>query len=607
LPDTLESTTPAVTEAGSRPLAGILGALFVGVVVAVDPRGLVPSGPARWTVSLVVMGAAVCVLVLRPVRAERVTGGLWLALIAWMFVASIAGADALHAWIGTPDRRLGWLAWCTFPLLFVCGQAVAAEPRRRVVMRGASVAAALLGVWCAFERIGWSLIDESFAGHRVGGPFGQPAYVGAAAVLLAPMAAGVAFDRGSARGWRVAGAFGAGASAVALLLSQTRGAWVGAVVALALLGARHGRVVRRRWREVALVVAAIGALFAVTPLGGRVAGAFDLGHGTTRGRFDDWTVGARVVERHPVFGAGPEGYRVVFPQVVSESYAARHGTDVIPDRAHNGIIDVAADGGVVAGLLYAALLAVLVAIAWRSLRGRDPLTVALACGIVAYVVQQQFLFPLSEIDPLFWVAAGMLVATRRPLPSSSRSPGPARRVHRVVPAAIALCVAFGAMMGAREILADRLLARAADAPGATGLHDADRATRLRPDSIRAWYVAARIAARGPAITDVDAAIARVEHGLQRSPRDPALRVLDADLLVERAVRSGLDDDRNRARAVVVRDLQDAPEERDLWLDRAAVAHLGGDLAAERAATVRADRLRPGAAPPPATSVGGEKS
>src|SRR5260221_12440537 len=106
----MESTTTAVTGAARRPVAVayVLGALFVGPVIAVDPSGLVPSGPARWTVTLVVMGAAMFGLLLRPVRAERLTGLVWLALVAWLFLASIAGADALHAWIGTPDRRLGW-------------------------------------------------------------------------------------------------------------------------------------------------------------------------------------------------------------------------------------------------------------------------------------------------------------------------------------------------------------------------------------------------------------------------------------------------------------------------------------------------------------------
>ena len=29
--------------------------------------------------------------------------------------------------------------------------------------------------------------------------------------------------------------------------------------------------------------------------------------------------------------------------------------------------------------------------------------------MLAYVVQQQFLFPLAELDPIFWILVGMLV------------------------------------------------------------------------------------------------------------------------------------------------------------------------------------------------------
>ena len=567
-------------------LARTLAVLFVAAVVTVDPVGLVPTGPARWTVMTVVAIVAAVAALRRRVIVDRLTGALFGGLLLSLFVAACFGADRLYAWIGTPDRRLGWFAWCLFGLVFVCGQSLRDALDRRTVVRGAAVASVALGVWCAFERAGWSLLDESFAGHRAGGPFGQPAYVGAAAALLAPLALALACDRLDSRLWRAIGFTGACGGAAALLLSQTRGAWVGAVVAAGVWSVRHPSLVRRRWREVVLGGVAVAVLFAVTPLGGRATSAFDFGGGTTRGRFDDWSVGARVVEHHPVLGLGPEGYRVVFPQYVGADYVRRHGTEVVPDRAHNGIIDVAASGGVLAGGLYAALLAVLVLCAWRALRSGDPLVVGVAVAVLAYVVQQQFLFPLNEIDPLFWIVAGMLVVTTR----SERLFGV--RVPVMVPAVLVVCGVFAFEMGAREVQADRLLRRAAGAPAATGLRDADHATRLRPDSIRTWYVAARIAARGPALTDVDAAVARVERGLRESPRDPALRQLDADLLTERAVRSGLAGDRARARTVVDADLVDAPNDPGLWLDRAEIARLDGDAATERAARSRADALQP---------------
>jgi hypothetical protein len=71
---------------------------------------------------------------------------------------------------------------------------------------------------------------------------------------------------------------------------------------------------------------------------------------------------------------------------------------------------------------------------------------------------------------------------------------------------------------------------------------ADRATSLRPDDIDAWYVAAQVASSGPSLLAVDAGLDRVEAGRDRSPRDPALADLNEALLVERALRSGLDED-----------------------------------------------------------------
>ena len=257
---------------------------------------------------------------------------------------------------------------------------------------------------------------------------------------------------------------------------------------------------------------------------------------------------------HPVFGVGPEGYRVEFPGAVDADYVDRYGTTVIPDRAHNGIVDLAAIGGLPAAALYAALLVFVIRAAWRAVRRADPVAVGLAAAAVAYVVQQMVLFPLQELDPVFWIVAGALFvfddAPRLLLPT----PG---RVGAVVVALIAV-TAVG--FGAREVVADRELRRAADASGATGLAHADRATRLRSDSIRTWYVAGRVASRGDALTDLDVAADRIASGLQRSPRDPALRGEYARIVVLRAVRSQLPADFAAAQRVLDGYRADAPHD-----------------------------------------------
>src|SRR4051794_23633581 len=116
-------STPEIGTTRAGGVAWALAALIVGTAIAVDPAGLVPTGPLRWTVIMATTGATLGMLVLRPVTIPRALTGLWVALIGVLTIATFTAVDPLSAWIGTPDRRLGLLAWMTFPALFVAGHA----------------------------------------------------------------------------------------------------------------------------------------------------------------------------------------------------------------------------------------------------------------------------------------------------------------------------------------------------------------------------------------------------------------------------------------------------------------------------------------------------
>ncbi len=394
-------------------------------MIAVDPGGLVPTGPLRWTVITLTTGATLGLLVVRPFTIPKLMTGLWIALIGVLTLATLRAVDPLSAWIGTPDRRLGLLTWITFPALFIAGHACVSRASTRLLTRAGTISALVLGVWSAAEMLGHPPLGLEFADARAGGPFGQPAYLGAACLLVGPLAAAAAFDHTETRIWRRAGALGAGGALLALALSQTRAAWVGAAIAVIAIVVQERRRLRRLGRPaiaVAVALAAIAiAVGVMTPLGGRAASTFDLSHGTSASRFDEWRIASHAIADHPGLGVGPEGYRVVFPQEVDAAYVHKYGVAVYPDRAHNGILDVTLAGGIVAGLLYLALFVLALRHAWLALARRDPLDIALGAAVIGYIVQQQFLFPLAELEPIFWVLVGVLVA---------RTPGPTRSRHR---------------------------------------------------------------------------------------------------------------------------------------------------------------------------------
>jgi O-antigen ligase len=245
-----------------------------------------------------------------------------------------------------------------------------------------------------------------------------------------------------------------------------------------------------------------------------------------------------VIAERPVTGAGPEGYRIAATAHIDPGYARRHGRDEVVDRAHDGPLDVAAAAGIPAALVYAGLLAAVTIRAARAVRRPpDPVVAGAALGVIAWAVQQLVGFPVAEVDPLAWLLAGAVVVAAAPGTEARRM-----LAGRIVAGVTAVALAVA---GITAVVADHNLERAVEDADVAA---ADRATRLRPDDIDAWYVAAQVASSGPSLLAVDAGLDRVEAGLERSPRDPALADLHEGLLVERALRSTLDEDLAAAEA-----------------------------------------------------------
>ena len=618
-------------------LAGAVAVVLVvaGVVAGVDPWGVRPYTTLRWAVVGVAAAAAAAAVRWRPPRAVVLLGG---ALLAWMALATASAVDPVVALVGHPRRHLGLAGWIVCGLALLAGTGLGGPAPRRLLGRAVAAAGTLTGVVAAADVVGWDPFGTRFAAGRVGGLLGQPLYLGVVALLLAPLSVGVAADPAERRGWRLAGAAGGAGAVLALAASQTRGAWLGALVAAGLVivrrrcrwsgpgrrgtqrawlgGRRRSRSVQAApaggWRRgtVGHVVAVVVGVGAAAALGlvlvvaaPRLADLADRDAPGGIGRLDEWRVAVGVVADHPVTGAGPEGYRIAAPAHIDDGYTRRHGRDEVVDRAHSAPLDVAATAGVPAALLYVGLIGYVVVRCARVIgRSSDPVLVGIAAAVVGWAAQSLAGFPIAEVDPLAWLFAGVVVVA----PSAGAGTAgdadatggggvvaPRTRVRPVLVGGVAVVLAAG---GVTAVAADRALARAEDARArgdiAAALRSADGATELRPDDIDAWYLTARIAATPEGLPALDNGLDRVEEALDRRPGDPALRHLHTALLVERAQRSGLADDlaaaEASARQLVADDPSSPAAHRALGLTLAA----RGRTAAARAALARAVALDP---------------
>ncbi len=277
---------------------------------------------------------------------------------------------------------------------------------------------------------------------------------------------------------------------------------------------------------------------AVAPWRERLLSITDDG-GVLQGRLDEWQVGLRALLASPVTGYGPEGYRTVFGAHVDERYVIDWGRTVFTDRAHNAVLDVGLSFGIPGAIAYLAILAFVWVAAVGAMRRGDAMQMGLAVGVIAYGIQLQFLFPLSEVDPLFWMASGLVMAET----SAAIVSRTAEAVLRGLAVGLAM---IATIAGGLDLVANARLADAIDTDRVASV------TKLRPDSTRYHFIAARVARD---FGDIDRAIAHIDDGLRRSPNDPAVGQDRGHLLLQRARSLPEGPERERALALALQELE----------------------------------------------------
>jgi O-antigen ligase len=558
------------------------GALVVGSVVVVDPAGLAPFGPAKWWVASTLGFAGVALALRHPTTScHRRSWWGWLALSGLLTLAALVNGDLKVALLGHPDRHLGVLTWVLFFAVFCAGQQLADSVT--TIARGVVLAALALGLYAMWELAFGRPIDVASPTRRLLGPLGSAAYLGAACCLLSPVALGLAMQQAHDRRWRMAGAVGAGMVVVALIGTGTRAAWLGAAVA-AVAVAVAARPSRRTllWGTFGLVA----AMAMVAPRLGDVSSRRDGG----ASRLDEWRVATRVIGNHPLLGVGPEGYRIAVVEGIDTSYERAHRRDtVLPDRAHSGPLDVALAGGLGAALLYVALVGFVVWRAWRLLHSRQPLLIGLGAAVIGYAVQQLLLFPVAELDPIWWLFSGLAVAL-----TTVAEPVEARRDGMPVLVGVAAVAMF--VGGVLDVAADRLARTALRSKDHLAAIDAAaRAVSLRPDNMRYRLVAAEVHLQRGSLADIEAAIAAARRATDWSADDPFAVDELATALSQRAAATGAAADVAAALSRWQRLVDSDPHRASWQLQLGRAAALAGDKDRARAAwTVAADLGEPGA-------------
>ena len=184
-------------------------------------------------------------------------------------------------------------------------------------------------------------------------------------------------------------------AAWALVVSQTRSAWVGALLGLAVVAAL--RAPRLLW----LVAAAAIAVLVVSPAA--VSSRLTIRDDSSRDRYYMWQAGVDMVLDKPVFGQGPGMILAVYPR-----YRWPEATHPMQPHLHNNLLQIAAERGLpgLAFFLWWVAAAFLAALreARRSAAGGPAGAAAGAlAGLAAVFVAGLFEYNLGDSEVLMLV------------------------------------------------------------------------------------------------------------------------------------------------------------------------------------------------------------
>jgi O-antigen ligase len=221
---------------------------------------------------------------------------------------------------------------------------------------------------------------------------------------------------------------------LAALTAFSRSAWVASGVALVALGVifwRQGLLKSRKVLTLAvIVVLAVGSIGVATArsqsqvvsLVSRVKSIFQFNEGSAASRFSIWRSAYAAAKAKPVFGFGPDTFRLIFPKYKEPAYVKMVGRLSVADNVHNYPLQLSATLGFPGMLLFYGVMLSSIYFGWRSAwirdeRGHDRAMMGgVVVALIAYQVHLFFGISITGSTFLFWI---MMAVALLPLAKSA--------------------------------------------------------------------------------------------------------------------------------------------------------------------------------------------
>lgn len=359
---------------------------------------------------------------------------LVIAFVIWVAISTATSVHLPTALLGKPTRYEGLLTFVNYALVYFLVLQLAdhsARVRRLAqALFWSSILVAGFGLlqYLGVTFSGW--VPVGFEANRAFSTYGNPDFLGGFLIFSTTIALGlVLLER--RRLWRLIYWAGFGLNGLALIASFTRGAWIGGVVSLLLLGiiAWRQRASMRRldWVPagisfavgIGIIARSLSSSSEVLNVGKRIASIFEFSAGSGQSRLEIWRAALAAIADRPVLGFGPDSFRLTFHKFKTAEYVRVKGGASGADNAHNYLLQLATGVGILGTLMFCAIFVWAGARSFTSIfrRSDDPLRLILGAfwsAAVGYLIHLFFGLSLPGGTFLLWIAlAVVLVPTAR--------------------------------------------------------------------------------------------------------------------------------------------------------------------------------------------------
>ena len=334
---------------------------------------------------------------------------LILAFIVWVAITTATSIHWPMALFGKPRRYEGLLTFANFAVIyFLVLQFADGADRVRTLAKSLFFSSVIVAAYGVLQFLGldpakWGSL--AFESNRAFSTFGNPDLLGGFLIFSISVALGLALAEKNLR-WRLGYWAGFALNGVCLIVSFTRGAWIGGAVAVALVGVvawRHRAGLRRvDWIPIG-VSAALGV------------GILQFGGGSGQTRTEIWRAALTAIKHRPIQGWGADTFRLVFPKFKPLDYVRDAGGTSVADNAHDYPLQLATGLGIpgvimMYGVFVWAGIRSFGTVFRRSDDSSRVLVGAFWAAAAGHLVHLLFALPAVGSTFLLWAAVGVVLA-----------------------------------------------------------------------------------------------------------------------------------------------------------------------------------------------------